>query len=302
MSGRHLLSFDQTMTHIVFQEADITALSKSFELDETLRGPIIQIKDDFAVGPINDIFTDEGIENRKQWWREVLTGSDIDGKVDNGEVDDQQAVKHIIARLEENPEEEIWIWAAQNKHDVSGYYWLISQLMEYAGRIQILYLNNLPFINDKGQLFYPTNIFEIPAKEFVKAKKLARQITTSEFEVDPDEWKKLMNEEKGVRTLEGGKKLIQHEYDYYDNTIRSFISVDWQKVNRLMHSILSKSKDITGDMYLLWRLKLMIEGEEIDAQGEIKNMKDFEVKWKQKVPQELPENLPANLQPITGNE
>ena len=39
------------MIHIVFQEADIEALQKSFELDETLRADIVQIKDDFAVGP-----------------------------------------------------------------------------------------------------------------------------------------------------------------------------------------------------------------------------------------------------------
>jgi len=43
----------------------------------------------------------------------------------------------------------------KNKHDVCGYYWLMSQLKDLQGRIYILYLNNLPFINDKGQIFYP---------------------------------------------------------------------------------------------------------------------------------------------------
>ena len=76
------------MIHIVFQEADVAALSKSFELDETLAGEVIQIKDDFAVGPLLNIYADEGIEFRKQWWRDVLKGGDYDGKVDSGEVDD----------------------------------------------------------------------------------------------------------------------------------------------------------------------------------------------------------------------
>jgi hypothetical protein len=31
---------------------------------------------------------------------------------------------------------------------------------------------------------------------------------------------------------------------------------------------------------MLWRLKELISNDEIDAQGEIKNMKDFEVKKK----------------------
>ena len=271
------------MIHIVFQQADVAVLKKSFELDETLNGEIVEIKDDFAVGPISEIFSQPGIEARKQWWREVLRGGDYDGKVDTGEVDDAKTVEQLIEKLNNDPEEIVWIWAAQNKHDVSGYYWLMSQLKDYQGRIFILYLNNLPFINEKGHLFYPTNIFEIPSKEFLKAKKLARQITLSEFEVDPDEWTKLFNENKGIRTLEGGKKLLQHDYNYYDAELLKFITPDWQKVNKLFHSFFSKSKDTTGDAYLLWRLKLMIADGKLDAQGEIKNMKDFEVKLKSNI-------------------
>lgn len=268
------------MIHVVFQHADANALKKSFDLDKTLHGDIIEIKDDFAVGPIADVFTDEETEARKQWWREVLAGSDLDGKVDSGEVNDTKTVLELIERLNNNEDELVWIWAAQNKHDVSGYYWLMSQLKYLQSKIFILYLNNLPFINEKGHLFYPENIFEIPAKEFIKAKKLARPITLSEFEVDPDEWTKLCNENKGVRTLEGGKKLLQHDYGYYDNELLNFVTADWQKVNKLLHAFYSKSKNTTGDAYLLWRLKLMIADGKIDTQGEIKGMKDFEVKTK----------------------
>jgi len=163
---------------------------------------------------------------------------------------------------------------------VSGYYWLISQLKDFQGRVFILYLNNLPFISLKGHIFYPENIFQIPAKEFIKAKKLARPVTTSEFELDSDEWTKLINENKGVRTLEGGKKLVQHDYDYYDDELMKLITGDWQKVNKFLHSYFTKSKKITGDAYLLWRLKLMIADGKIDAQGEVKGMKDFEIKRK----------------------
>lgn len=268
------------MIHIVFQEADKEVLTKSFELDETLRGEVVQIKDDFAVGPLLNIYAEEGIESRKQWWRLVLAGGDYDGKVDSGEIDDEKTVAQLIEKLKNNAEEIVWIWAAQNPHDVSGYYWLMSQLKDLQGRIFILYLNNLPFINEKGHIFYPVNVFEIQPKEFLKAKKLARPVTLSEFEVDPDEWTKLCNENKGVRILEGGKKLLQHEYDYYDMELMKFITPDWQKVNKLFHTFFSKTKNTTGDAYLLWRLKYLINEGRIDAQGAVKNMKEFEVKMK----------------------
>ena len=268
------------MIHIVFQPADGAVLKKSFDLDESMKGEVHEIRDDYAVGPVADIFSGEGIEVRKQWWREVLGGGEDEGKVDSGEVNDVATVSELIEKLNQDPEEIVWIWAAQNKHDVSGYYWLVSQLKDFQGRIFILYLNNLPFINDKGHLFYPTHIFEIPPKEFLKAKKLARQITPSEFEVDPDEWTKLSGDNKGVRILEGGKKLLQHDYDYYDAELLKFITPDWQKANKLFHSFYSKVAETTGDAYLLWRLKLMIIEGKIDAQGTIRGMKEFEVKLK----------------------
>src|SRR5664279_67126 len=246
------------MIHIVFQEADAPALTKSFQLDDTLAGEVLQIKDDFAAGPLLNIYSDEGIESRKQWWRDILKGGDYDGKVDSGEINDQRTVDELVEKLKTNTEEIAWIWAAQNQHDVAGYYWLASQLKDFQGRIFILYLHNLPFINEKGHIFYPSNIFEIQPKEFVKAKKLARPVTPGEFEIDPDEWTKLCNENKGIRTLEGGKKLLQHDYNYYDAELLKLIGPDWQKANKLMHMFYSKNRNTTGDAYLLWRLKLMI--------------------------------------------
>jgi len=268
------------MIHIVFNEPDVEVLKKAIELDETLQGDVLLIKDDYAVGPIKNIYEEEGIEARKQWWREVLAGGDYDGKVDLFEVDDMQVVVDLIVKLALNIDEKVYIWAAQNKHDVSGYYWLMSQLKDFQGRLYILYLNNLPFINEKGLIFYPEWLSQIPPKEFLKAKKLARPITLSEFEVDPDEWTRLQNEEKGVRLLEGGKKLGQKEYDFYDEELKKYITNDWQKASKIINNMLNKSKQTTGDAYLLWRLKQMIAAGNYDVQGELKGMKDFEVKGK----------------------
>lgn len=268
------------MQHVVFQQEDVKTLRKSFELDAALNGKIYEIKDDFAVGPLKDIYTQDGIEVRKEWWRNVLAGGDYDAKVDTGEVNDPKTIEEMKEQLRSDQQETIWIWVAPNKHDVSGYYWLMAQLTEFAGRIYVLSLNNLPFINDKGHIFYPENLSEIPAREFIKAKKLARAITLSEFEVDPDEWKRICNENKMVRILEGAKKLSQQDADFFDKYLLGFITPDWQKAHKVILNVLHKAGQTTGDAYLLWRIKELIAGGKIDAQGEIKNMKDFEVKQK----------------------
>ena len=123
------------MIHLVFQKSDVDALQQAFLLDAFMQGEVLLIADDYAVGPLGNIYSPEGIAERKQWWRDVLAGGDYDGIVDDGSVpDDHKTVASLKETLQNDPGETLWIWAAQNKHDVSGYYWLISQLQEFQGR------------------------------------------------------------------------------------------------------------------------------------------------------------------------
>jgi len=266
--------------HIVFNVPDADIIKQAAALNEELQGDVKIIRDDYAVGPITDLFTEAGRTFRNNWWKDVLAGGDYDGWVEKEVVQDDQLVDELIQQLDADPGIQIWIWAAQNKHDVCGYYWLMSRLKAYQGRIYILYLNNLPFLNEKGQLFYPQWISEIPPKEMIKARKLARLITPSEFEVDPDEWNRLAAEGKCVRLLEGGKKIIQKDESFYDNELKKHITGDWQKASKIIQQFLHKASQTTGDAYMLWRLKQLLQTDVYDVQGTVKNMKDFEVKKK----------------------
>lgn len=281
------------MIHIVFQEPDVAVLQKVIELDENLSGDVRIIRDDYAVGPLGEIYETEGYQQRRDWWKQLLELSPYNTDQLMDLVDDRLAVHNLKKDLEENAKEEVWIWMGQNQHDVCGYYWLISQLKDYQGRVVVLYFNNLPFINEKGQIFYPITLHEIQPKEFLKAKKLNRKVTMSEFEVDPDEWKRLCSENAVVRILEGGKKIVGKNEDFYDKEILSGLSNDWQKGNRAMQSILGKMKVKTGDVFLLWRMKKLVEEEKIEINGDTtKNWKDFDVKLKAAAPEAVETNNP----------
>lgn len=266
------------MIHVVFQTADISILQQAMELEPSLQGEVIEIKDDFAVGPINNIDTSEGWDARVNWWRSLLENSPY-GVETAGSFDDRETVKTLIEKLDSDAAEDVWIWMGQNQHDVCGYYWLMPQLKAFQGRIMVLYLNNLPFINEKGQLFYPSCIHEILPKEAVKAKRLNRAITLSEFEVDPDEWKRLTEENAMIRILEGGKKIASKEESFYDGEILKNATNDWQKASRLLNNTLNRMKVKTGDVFLMGRLKSLIEAGRLEVNGDIsKGWKDFEVK------------------------
>ena len=87
------------MIHVVFQPADAEVLKKAFELEPSMSGELLTVSDDFAVGPIRDIYSEEGINNRKEWWKEVLREGDYDGSVESGVVNDQAVVESIVTRL-----------------------------------------------------------------------------------------------------------------------------------------------------------------------------------------------------------
>jgi hypothetical protein len=266
------------MIHIVFNESEVELMQKVIELDETLAGDVIQIKDDFAVGPIARLEEEEGWNERLQWWKGLLAGSPYGGDL-AGSFDDRQTVKAITDKLDADAEEQVWIWMGQNQHDVTGYFWLMPQLKAYQGRIMVLYMNNLPFINEKGQIFYPSWLHEIPSKEFLKAKKLCRPITLSEFEVDPDEWKRLAEENAIVRILEGGKKIAGRPDSFYDQEILKNITGEWQKSWRVLSNTLNRMKVKTGDVFIMWRMKDLIGNSKIEVMGDPgKGWKDFDVR------------------------
>ena len=264
------------MIHLVFETASVAILQSAMEMDASLEGKVLEIKDDYAVGPIADIFETEGYQARRDWWMELLQYSPYEEQLDI--VDDKLVVHQLIQELQENENEQVWIWMGQNAHDVCGYYWLMSQLKELQGQVQVLYLNNLPFLNEKGQLFYPTHLSQIQPGEFLKAKKLARPITPSEFEVDADEWSKICRDANGIRLLEGGKKLLPKAIEYYDNELLKYVTGDYQKASKIINQFLLKSKETTGDAFLLWRLNSFVSSGLLEVQGSAKSMNQLELR------------------------
>jgi hypothetical protein len=266
------------MIHIVFNASEVNLMKDVIKLDESLPGTVFQVKDDFGVGPLIDIESEKGWNSRVNWWRDLLKNSPYENDPQTF-FDDRETVNKIKELLDTNGSEQVWIWMGQNQHDVCGYYWFMQHFKDYQGRIQVIYLNNLPFINEKGQLFYPSWMSEIQPKELLKAKRLARPITTSEFEVDPDEWKKLCAENSTVRILEGGKKIVGKEEAFYDNEVLKNLTNDWQKATRVLTNTLHRMKIKTGDVFIMWRMKELIAQGRIEALGDVnKSWKEFDVK------------------------
>lgn len=283
------------LLHIVFGPSSVPVLAAAIDMDEKMKGEILFFEDDLSIGPLFILDTKEGQAARLQWQQQLNGVQPVplaegapapDTTPEPGDADRFAALK---ARLKAEPEQEVWIWAGQNARDVTGYYWLITQLYDFAGRIHIIYLNNLPFLNEKGAVFYPTHLEQILPKEFLKAKKLARAVSLAEFELDGDEWHRLMNENAGIRILEGGKKLRGEPAALFDKELLQQSGKDFQKAFRVVNQVTGKLKFPVPDIYLAWRIRELVKAEELEVKGDLqKTIRDYEIK--------LPGNANENAQ------
>lgn len=263
----------EKLIHILFDPQGAAVLQKSFGLDDIIEGEIVVMEEDLSAGPLSAPDTGNGAMSREQW-RSLLHGGEARDTGDAGKL------AEVVRQLQSDENTETWIWAAQNARDVCGYYALTATLEPLRGRVHIIYLNNLPFINDKGAIFYPGQLGTIPPKEFLKARKLAREITASEFEIDREEWNRLVAENRPLRILEGGKKISGQDAEFFDKELLANVAKDFQKAFRVITHFRHKAKHVVGEDYLLWRLKEMARSGMIEHRGELTGARDFDVKIK----------------------
>lgn len=254
-----------SLIHLIVGDATATPLIEAVALDEHLKGEVIVLKDILHVGPLKT----EGMtfsEGRTAFWNNVIPEKQHDILVD-----DLERLMEVSSRLSNNEDLNIWFWMAPTPADVTAYFWLLHFLKKHQGRFSVVNINGLPFLDENGKLFYPESIGHIPVKEMIKARKLARVTTPSEWETDADEWPRLIEENAGLRIHQGGKKLSGQGIDHYDILLLTFITAQNQKATKVVNQALSKHKLPTGDTFLHWRLRVMAELDEIEMnKGDVK--------------------------------
>ena len=156
---------------------------------------------------------------------------------------------------------------------------MLSYFQKHPNRFYIINIAGLPFLNTDGKVFYPKSFAEVSAKEIIKAKKLARPVTPSEIEMDTEEWRKIVSEEAAIRYHDGGKKIVQKSANLYDSLLTNTCTTQFQKAHKVIQNILTKNTIQVGEAYLLGRIRLLSEQNQLIIQGDAsKSARDFEIK------------------------
>lgn len=235
--------------HIIVGDDTAKPLSAAVQQDEQLNGEIVILKDILHVGPLQP----PGLgfsEGRSAFWSKINGSS---GETTG--VDDLERLMQLSTRLSNDEALLACFWMAPCPADVCAYFWLLHYLKKHQGRLSLININGLPFLDEEGKLFYSDSLGRLTVKEIIKARKLARTISPAEWETDGEEWNKLREENAGIRVLEDGKKLSGQALDFYDEKLLQVVTQQAQKPGRLAYQAISKYGVPTGDLFLNWRLQ-----------------------------------------------
>lgn len=260
--------------HFVVGDMAAEPLKTAVLSEPSMQGEVVVLRDILHVGFLRKEEGQSFSEMRNAYWQMVAPN-----EKNPITTDDMERLLDASAAMFKDDTIQAWFWMAPAPADVCAYHWLVPYLSKHASRFYLINIAGLPFLDEQGKLFYPKSLGEILPKELIKARKLARLVTPSEIEVDGDEWKKLVEENAALRTHEGGKKLVSRTDNFYDNSLISFCSQQFQKASKIIRQALSKFNIPTGDTWLGWRLKKLAEEGKILLQGDTtKALNEWEVK------------------------
>ena len=260
------------MIHIIAGDEAAKNLEAAFLLDENLRGDVLILKDMLGIGPIELDAEMNHDDVRTECWK-IMSPNQIDHASQ-----DQHNVLQLIEKAVAE-EEPVCFWMAPCVTDVCAYFWLLPYFKKYADMLHTINIIGLPFLNEKGQLFYPKNFSEVVPTEFLKTKRLLKKVTVAEYEVEGDEWTKLQTESTWVRVYEGGKKIVSKELTYYDSLLSTSLTTEFQKGTKVVNEAMKKCTQTLTSVFLEWRLRELVTSQAVAINGDVeKGLKDFEVK------------------------
>ncbi len=259
--------------HIIFSEYSRNTLINNKELN-IKNNNIISLEDDLRIGPISNLNSNH-ITDRKKWLSNILKKTTtVEKNVSNVEKD----IEKIDRILSNKKHKTFYLWTFKNALDIINTAKLIAKLIEFKVTVFIIDYNEITLENQKGNPFYPKSLVEVNSSHINEIFKYFKQIEKEQFIEWESLWKKIENENFSLRILDNNGNIKSEKESYFDNILKSFCQKEFQKPARIVGKTLIESDFSISDWYLNWRLKKLSEMKIIETNGELKDMRDYEVK------------------------
>lgn len=262
--------------HITFGDSAYGNLKYAFQQKHEYKNEkVISVNEDFSIGPIYKLDSMEGMQERKQWLKDVLTtvgpASDLD-YLDWIET----TLKKNSQIVEEVPSgSKVILWYGESASDVIGVGFVLSLLQNK--NIQFEEVNVTDFshhiefkvhdLQDKEIPHVLKSLGEMPSELISEALQTKKELYQAQVKSLIQDWKKC-SQTNGILRILVDKKIKAVSEDYYDASILEHTSNEYQRASIIVGKIMGENEQRIGDTYLNFRVHHLIQQGKLSSQGD----------------------------------
>ncbi|WMX55389.1 DUF1835 domain-containing protein [Peribacillus sp. R9-11] len=274
------------VVHICFGDSAYGSLKNIFQKsNEHQNQQIICINEDFSIGPIYKLESIEGLHERKQWLKEVLTKTGPTSDTDYLDWIETILKSNSRIAIEVPSNSRVILWHGDNTSDEIGLRFVLFLLQnkhiqfeevdvtEYSHHIEY----KVRDLQDKEISYVIRSLGEMPPKLISDALQMKKSMSHIKIKDLISDWKKWSQTKDVLRILLDGK-LVAVSEDYYDGSILKNISNEYQSAARVVGEVMGESNQCIGDTYLAFRIYQLIQQQKLSYQGNLGSLGKLKIR------------------------
>jgi hypothetical protein len=249
------------MFHLVFGDCAAKVLQIAMEYSgERKQDVVLTIKEDYSVGPVYELHTEQGLRNRIKWIKHVYHEICPEENTDWIE----EIFQHNLQSLQSIPSRStITVWHGPIACDQVGLRYVLYVLQD----------KNCHFYEvDLSKTFSeetPRGLGEVDPNKIGKIDGLIEPITNDKIEKWQHEWLEIARNHSMLRIVEHGKLLAVREH-YFDSDILSCVSNNYQSVLDVIKNVIRNSQHPISDIFIDFRIRHLIKNNVLEYKGKLK--------------------------------
>lgn len=257
--------------HIVFGAFAKQKLQQSKELNIP-EEYIIDFNDDFRVGPIQNLKTQAGIDNRKDWF---LSNNKTDYLPDLGS-QDKEKIEFLINLPSSKS---FYIWCGNDAFEILAMAKVLNEIKDFKRNIFSVDFSELELERKDGTFYKVDSIGVALTEHLCVIADHFQPLSETKQQALIRLWEGVVSENTVLRVLNKEGNIESVREDYFDIEILNQCQQEtFQNAARVIGRILVAINFNAHDSTLNWRLKKLVQSQILISEGELQDIKDYKVK------------------------
>lgn len=257
--------------HVVFGYQAGATLAQSGILD-LKDSEIVVLLDMLNIGPLCDLYSQEGIEKREDYFLHIFDHSPYN---DNGVKSDIEKIKAIAEH------DKIYLWLGNAEYEIISTSRILHHLSKLEADIFLVDYSNIPVQLGHEVIIYPKSLSILAAEQVKTVAQYFKLLDSEALQKWSVTWEKLLSENSLLRVVDEHGEILHKDLSYFDPILTAHCKNIFQKAARVIGQTLGTMYEMNsfiGDSYLNYRLKQLVLDKKLDSKGELKEIRDYEVR------------------------